>query len=156
MRQSIGVLFALTLAGGLLAACNSGNNSVPPGTGTACGNPPNQLELLEPIPGSRNANPALGALYVATKGPLPPSNQYNFQIVQSNGSSTYTSTFYSISASQIPSPSATPSYPNPTYYATSLPSSYIIGPGQSVSLLWNDGGTGCTPRSQVASFRTKG
>jgi hypothetical protein len=158
MKKSIGALFALFAAAGLLAACNGGSSSsTPPGTGTNCGGPPssNQLEVLYPIPGSYNAPPALGNIYVSTKGTLPPSNQFNFFLVQSNGASTFTSTFFGIPASKVPAPSATPSYPNPVYYASSLPSSYYIGPSQSVSLLWNDGGTGCTPHVQVSTFTTQ-
>jgi hypothetical protein len=154
MRKSIGVL--IVILAGVLAACN-GNSSVstPPGTGQNCGGPPNQLQVLWPIPNSQNASGQFNNIYVSTKGKLPPSNLFNFYLVQSNGGSTFTSTFFGISASQIPSPHATPSYSNPIYYATSLPSGYIVGPAQSVTLLWNDGGTGCTPHTAVATFTTK-
>ncbi len=164
MKKSIGALFA---AATILAACN-GNNAIGPGpsptsgpTGN-CGGPPssNQLEVLFPIPGTRKAPPALGNIYVSTKGALPPSNQFNFYLSQSNGSSTFTGLFTAISGSQIPSPHATPSYPNPTYYASAIAgpygSSYIIGPAQAVSLFWNDGGRNCVPHYLVATFRTKG
>jgi hypothetical protein len=97
----------------------------------------------------------LGNVYVSTKGQLPPSNNFNFFLVQSNGNSTFTGAFAGVSASQIPTPHASPSYANPVYYASSLPPSYIIGPSQAVSLYWNDGGTGCTPHTLVSSFRTK-
>jgi hypothetical protein len=159
MRKSMGALVAVFAAGAVLAACNSAsNNSQPPGTGSNCGGPPssNQLEVLYPIPNSRRAPPALGNIYVSTSGQLPPNNQFNFELVQANGSSTFTGTFTGISESQIPTPHATPSYSNPVYYASSLPPSYVIGPNQAVSLLWNDGGTGCTPHFLVASFKTKG
>ncbi len=75
--------------------------------------------------------------------------------MQSNGSSTFTSPFFGISESKIPTPHAKPSYSNPIYYASSLPSSYYIGPSQSVAVLWNDGGTGCNPHVQISSFKTK-
>lgn len=155
MRKSIGALFVL-VAAGALAACNNNNVSAPPGTGANCGGPPsaNQLEVLWPIPGSKNVTPALGNIYVSTKGQLPPSNSFNFFLLQSNGASTFTSLFFGVSASTIPTPHATPTYPNPVYYGTTLPASYFIGPDQSVSLLWNDGGTGCTPHMVVSSFKT--
>jgi hypothetical protein len=157
MKKSIGALLVL-FAAGTLAACN-GNNSIsaPPGTGTNCGGPPssNQLEVLYPIPNSTSAPQSFSNIYVSTKGKLPPSNSFNFYMVQSNGNSTFTSVFFGASASQIPSPHAKPSYSNPTYYATSIPPSYpIIGPSQAVSLFWNDGGTGCTPHFLVSSFTT--
>jgi hypothetical protein len=157
MKMSIGALAALFTAALLLSACNGSNNNVaPPGTGQNCGGPPNNLEVLYPIPNSRNASPSLGNIYVSTKGQLPPSNSFNFLLSQSNGGTTFTGIFGGVSLSQIPSPHATPSYPNPVYYASSLPPSYLIGPSQAVSLFWNDGGTGCTPHTLVSSFKTKG
>ncbi|MGC1380977.1 MAG: hypothetical protein WA814_08140 [Candidatus Baltobacteraceae bacterium] len=158
MKKSIGVFAAAVAGTALLTACNgsSGNNNPPPGVGTNCGGPPsaNQLQVLYPIPNSKHAPPALGNVYVSTKGQLPPSNSFNFFLVQANGAQTFTSVFFGISKSQIPSPHATPKYSNPVYYASSLPPSYVIGPSQSVSLLWNDGGTGCSPHMLVSSFRT--
>lgn len=158
MKKSNGAMMVL-IAAGLLAACNSNNgfsNNPPPGTGSNCGGPPssNNLQVLYPIPNSKNAPAALGNIYVSTKGQLPPSNSFNFYVVQSNGLSTFTSPFFGISKSQIPTPHATPGYSKPIYYASSLPPSYIIGPNQSVSVFWNDGGTGCTPHFLVTSFRT--
>ena len=158
MNKPVASIATICAAAVLLSACNS-NNSIgtPPGTGQNCGGPPsaNQLEVLYPIPGSKKVPENLGNIYVSTKGTLPPSNQFNFVLVQSNGNSTGTSNFAPISESQIPTPHAKPSYPNPAYYASSLPPSYIIGPAQSVTLLWNDGGTGCTPHFVVSSFKTK-
>jgi hypothetical protein len=155
MKNSIGVLFAILAGAGLLAACNNGTVAAPPGTGSNCGGPPNQLEVLYPAPNARHVSDALGNIFVSTKGNLPPSNQFNFLLSQSNGASTFTSLFQGTSASQVPSPHATPSYSNPTYYVTSLPASYIIGPSQTVNVYWNDGGTGCTPHFLVSSFKTK-
>jgi hypothetical protein len=166
MNKSIGALISLIAATSVLAACN-GNNGFPgpgptPGPPSGnCGGPPskNQLEMVYPIPNGKNAPPALGNIYIATKGGLPPSNQFDFYLVQSNGSTTYTGPFAQISESQIPTPHATPKYSNPTYYASAIAgpygSSYLIGPNQSVSLLWNDGGRNCSPHFLVASFRTK-
>ena len=163
MKRSIGTLFALVAAAGVLAACN-GNNGIGPGPAPSppsgnCGGPPNNLEVVYPIPSSRNAPSSLGNIYVATQGALPPSNQFNFFLSQSNGSSTFTGLFAPISESQIPAPHASPSYPNPSYYASAIAgpygSSYIIGPDQYVTLLWNDGGRNCTPHTVVATFRTK-
>lgn len=165
MKRSIGALLVF-LTAGLLTAC-SGNGVFGPGPGPTpappsgnCGGPPNQLEVVYPIPGSRNAPPSLANVYVSTKGPLPGSNQFDFFLSQSNGSSTFTGPFTPINASQIPTPHAKPPYSNPTWYASAIAgpygSSYIIGPHQSVALFWNDGGRNCTPHTQVASFRTKG
>jgi hypothetical protein len=164
MKNSIGALSALVAVASLLAACN-GNGALGPGPSPSsspsgnCGGPPNQLQVLYPIPGSHNAPDGLANIYVSTKGPLPPSNQFNFFLSQSNSSSTFTGLFGTINPSQIPAPHATPSYPNPTYYASAIAgpygSSYTIGPDQAVALFWNDGGRNCIPHFLVASFKTK-
>jgi hypothetical protein len=160
MKSSIGAFAALCAVAALLAACNGGNNvSQPPGTGTNCGGPPNSLQVLYPIPNSKGIPPGLGNIYVSTKGQLPSNNFFNFLLDTSNGSSWFTGTFTGISLKQIPMPHATPSYPNPIYYASSVtgPSGSYgpIGPNQVVDLFWNDGGTGCTPNFVVSAFKTK-
>jgi hypothetical protein len=154
MKNSIGAILAIIAGAGLLAACNSGNNiTAPPGTGTNCGGPPssNQLEVLYPAPGKK-ASPLLQNIFISTKGALPPNNQFNFFLVAGN-TSFFTSLFQGTSASQIPKPHAKPTYSNPTYYVTSLPS-ISLGTGQTVNIYWNDGGTGCTPHFLVSTFRT--
>ncbi|HEY2475269.1 MAG TPA: hypothetical protein VGI19_10755 [Candidatus Cybelea sp.] len=161
MKQSLVALVFISFAA-VLTACN-GNNSVtaPPGTGTNCGGPPsaNQVEVLFPRPNSRNAPSNVGNIYIASKGQLAPNNSWNFLLVQSNGGQTFTGPFTGISKSSLPPGSASPTYPNAVYYASAIAgpygSGYIIGPNQSVSLFWNDGGTGCTPHFLVSSFRTK-
>jgi hypothetical protein len=156
MNKSIGALPAILAAATLLTACN-GNSSIGPAPGPTgnCGGPPNQLEVLYPIPNTKSAPPALGNIYVATKGALPPSNSFNFFLVQSNGGSTFTGNFGQINKSQIPTPHANPTYGSAVYYASPIPPSYIIGPSQAVNLFWNDGGTNCSPHFLVASFKTK-
>jgi hypothetical protein len=155
MKHSIGVLFASLAGAGLLAACNNGSITVPPGTGSNCGGPPssNQLEVLYPRPHSR-VSPLLQNIFISTNGSLPANNQFNFFLV-AGSTSFFTSLFQGASASQIPNPHATPSYSNPTYYVTSLPSGAPLGTGQTVNIYWNDGGTGCSPHFLVSTFRTK-
>jgi hypothetical protein len=169
MNKSTGALFALLAATAMLAACN-GNNGYGPGPGPTsgptgnCGGPPasNQLEVVYPIPGTKKAPIALGNIYIATKGGLPPSNEFDFYLTQSpggpSGASTFTGPFAQINESQIPPGHATPKYANPTWYKSAIlgaySSAYTIGPDQSVALLWNDGGRNCVPHFLVASFRT--
>jgi hypothetical protein len=167
MRKPKGALPIVVLSvAALLAACNGGNSGIPgPGPTQGpqgnCGGPPssNQLEVLFPVPNSRNAPPGVANVYVSTKGQLPPSNQFNFLLVQSNGNSTFTGPFAGISKSQLPAGSKSPTYPNPVYYASSITgpsgSGYYIGGNQTVNLFWNDGGRNCVPHFLVASFRTK-
>ena len=164
MKQSIGIFFGALAVAASLSACNNGSSSSGPTSGPACPNPPYNLEVLYPRPGAGAVNPAVGGVVVAFSNPLPVGNQYDLQAVQSNGSVQLTvnnqgqpvasagSGFYGISASQIPNPHATPSYPNAIYYATNF--STPIGPIQTVALMWNDAGTGCTPVDTVATFTT--
>lgn len=161
MKKSIGGLIVLLSA--VLSACNgnSGIGAPPSGTGSNCGGPPsaNQVEVLYPKPGSRNAPSSLSTIFVSTKGQLPPNSQYNLALAVSNGSVfgnvIGTSIFFGTSKSKVPTPHATPSYPNATYYATSLGPSIILGPHNSVSVLWSIA-NGCTPRFQISSFKTGG
>jgi hypothetical protein len=60
--------------------------------------------------------------------------------------------FYATTAAAIPPNHVTPSYPNPIYYATNF--QFPVGPLQTVSLMWNDAGSGCTPNITVATFTT--
>jgi hypothetical protein len=161
MKKSIAALIVPLAAASILVACNSYNNPGPgPTSGPTgnCGGPPNNLEVLFPIPGTRQAPTSLANIYVSTQGPLPPNNQFDFFLSQSNGNSTFTGPFTQIPLSKIPTPRATPSYPNPTYYASAIAgpygSAYIIGPRQAVSLIWNNGGVNCIPHFVVANFRT--
>ena len=155
MNKSIGALFLIAIAGALVA-CNGNTVTTPPGTGSNCGGPPasNKLQVLYPIPSSSNAPATLSNIYVSTKGTLPPNNLYNLYLVGSNGGSTFTSQFFGVNPSKIPTPHATPSYSNPTYYATSLPPSFPVSPSTTYNIYWNDGGTGCTPHVLVSTFTT--
>jgi hypothetical protein len=165
MKRSIGVLFATIAAAAILAGCNNGNNNnIPPGTGTNCGNPANNMEVLYPKPNGK-VSPNVGGVVVAFNGSLPGGNLYDLWVNQSNGQSQFTqsgnggpiygpgSGFYSINANQIPNPHANPTYPNPVYYATNFTN--VIGPAQAVNLYWNDAGLNCNPNVIVSSFRTK-
>lgn len=156
MKNSIGALFTFATAASLLTACGGSSTAGgPPGTNNSCGGPPVQLEVLFPIPNSRRAPVDLRHVYVSTNGQLPKANNYNFHLVQSNGRSTATGGLSGTSKSEIPAPHANPSFANAIYYATSIPSNYVIGPRQSVNLNWNLPHSGCTPSFTVSSFRTR-
>ena len=169
MKTSIGVFFGSLATAALLAGCGNHNNSnVTPTPGPPCGSPPYQLEVLYPIPGSSRVTPDIGIpptqVFVSTTKALPGGNQYDFQVSQSNGTvqlsvnnagqpvASNGSGFYGTNLSAIPNPHANPSYPNAVYYATNF--QFPVGPLQTVSLLWNDAGTGCNPTTSVATFTT--
>jgi hypothetical protein len=154
MKKSIGALFMILAA--VLAACNGNNGTSPPsGSGSNCGGPPgsNQVEVLYPEPGATNVPPGIGTLFISTKGQLPPGNQYNLALSLGPSALLGTSVFFGTNASKIPTPHATPSYSSPTYYATTLGPSTIIGPNVAVSVLWSIANA-CTPRDAISSFTT--
>jgi hypothetical protein len=167
MRKPKGVLLAALLSTAALAGCNGANNGGFPGPGPTsgptgnCGGPPssNQLEVLFPVPNSKNAPPGIANIYVSTKGQLPPSNQFDFLLSESNGSSTFTGPFTGINKSQLPSGHKNPTYSNAVYYQSAIAgpsgSGWYVGPDVTVSLFWNDGGRNCIPHFLVTTFRTK-
>jgi hypothetical protein len=165
MNKSIGALSVLFAAAAMLAGCNGGNTYGPTPTPTStpsgtCGGPPNQMEVLYPIPGTRKAKPNLLNIYVSTKGTLPPSNSFDFFLELSTGATTYTGLFTPVSYGSIPTPHAKPTYSSPTYYGTAIAgpygSSFPIGPDVTVTGLWNDGGRNCIPHFEVFNFKTSG
>jgi hypothetical protein len=169
MKRSISVFFGTLATAGLLAGCNgNNNNTVVPTPGPPCGSPPYQMELLYPISGASGVSPNVGIppkqIFVSTTTSLPSNNQYDLQVSQSNGTVQLTvnnagqpvaspgNGLYATSASQLPPHHATPSYPNPHYYATNF--QFPVGPFQTVALMWNDAGTGCTPNITLGTFTT--
>jgi len=164
MKTSIGALSVIALSAALTGCSSSSPSYGPtPGPSGPCNSPANNMEVLYPIPGSKNAPPTLSNIYVSTSPALPPSNSFNFVLMTSNPAlppSFGTSVFFGISASQIPTPHKTPSYPNPIYYATSIfgpsaPPSASLGLDTTVVAYWNDSGTNCTPNVKVTSFTTQ-
>lgn len=163
MKNSIGAFLAVIATAGFLAGCNNNNNSNPPGTGTNCNGPVNQMEMLYPIPGATNVNPNTFAIYASTSSPLPGNNQFDLALAQSNGTNQISGAtpsspslnlgFSQVSASQIPTPHAKPTYKNATYYVTYFP--FAIGASQFATIYWNDAGTGCTPNVILGTFTTQ-
>jgi len=165
MNKSIGALLILGLSAAVIAGCNSSSPYYAPTPGPPsgpCNGPANSMEVLYPIPGSKNAPSTLNNIYVSTSPALPPSNSFNFELMTNNPAlppSFYTGVFFGISESQIPTPHKSPTYPNPIYYATTIfgpsaPPSYSLGLDTTVVAYWNDGGTNCVPNVKVTSFTT--
>jgi hypothetical protein len=168
MKMSIRLLLA-TGAAAALAACNGNGGIFGPSQPTPppnCNGPAKNMEVLYPRPGAGHVPPTVSAVYVSTDAPLPAGNSFDlFASLAPSGNTEYTvnragqpytgsgSGFFTVSASQIPQPHATPTYPNPTYYAT-LFQNGPIGPSTTVSLLWNDAGTGCNPNVVMSLFTT--
>ena len=156
MKKSFGIIATFLAAAIALAACNgSNNNGNPPGTGTNCGGPPNNLEVLYPRPNAQRAPDGLTQIFVATNGAINGGN-YNFALNAFPNQFPYganaTSPFGSTTSGSIPSPHATPSYPNASYYVTQL--QLPPGPRNTVQLYWNNLGSACTPNIIVSTFTT--
>ncbi len=150
MKRSIGVLFALVAAAAYwrhaTAAMQSGRvRGRPRGRPVTAAARPNKLEVLYPIPNTRKAPPALANIYVSTKGQLAAQQSVRllFGAVE-RGDHVHRALYADQQVADSSNPHATPSYSNPCYYASAIAgpygSSYVIGPDQSVSLLWNNGG----------------
>jgi len=124
----------------------------------SCGSPPESLDLevLYPEPNARNVPPNLADVYVSTRMKIPSHDDFDFYFTQSNGARAFTSAFFSVEKSQVPVPHAKPRYPNPDYYASSLPPNWVIGLNQKVKLFWNRDGADCHPDFLVSEFKTKG
>ena len=169
MRKPKGVLLiALLSVAAVLAACNGANNGasrVPgPTSGPTgnCGGPPssNQLEVLFPVPNSKNAPPGIDNIYVSTKEQLPPSNQFDFLLAESNGAIDVHRTVHR--HQQVAAPSGYQARRRtPIRYTMLRPlrarrdRAFPSVRTCRVSLFWNDGGRNCVPHFLVASFRTK-
>jgi hypothetical protein len=158
MKKTVGAFLMAVAAVGLFAGCNSSNNNNNiPGNGTNCNGPANNMEVLYPKNGASGVQPAtLTTIYVATQGTLPASNSFNFLLNTSVPSASYyTGNFFPVSLSSIPTPHGTPTYSNATYYATSLGGA-VLPLNSAIQVLWNDGGTGCTPNTIISTFNTGG
>lgn len=157
MRKTVGIILALAAAA-VLAACNSSsNNGNNNGLGTNCGPPPsvNQVLVVYPKNGANKVPANVAGIFIATKGPLASGSLYSTFLLLSNGNQGNTAPFVQVQESKIPTPHATPSYANPTYYVSPFYSGQYVGPNQTVNVLWNNGGTYCNPNVIISKFHTK-
>lgn len=152
MKKSIGIIFSVMLAAGLLAGCNGGgSNGGNNGFGTNCGGPPTGFQVLYPRPSAPHVPPNnSGSIYVAANPALTVGNSYNFLATVSGGGSIGTGNFATYNGS-IPNPHVSPAPGSTIYVASFL---YPIGPLQTVQLFWNVGGSNCTPNVIVSTFTT--
>lgn len=149
----------LIAAATALAACNSNSGYqayVAPTPGPTC-SPGENVQMVYPIPGATGVPDNPQQIVFAVASPLPSS--WNVFL---NSTNSYAATAYSgytaagfetISASQVPAPSATPSISNPVYQSVTLISGF---PADATRYVWvNNGATSCTPLGPVGSFTTQ-
>ena len=147
---AVGVLVVIALV-----ACNGGSNTiVTPTPGPTC-SPGAQVQMLYPIPGATGVPDNPQQLVFAASSPLP--STYNAVVNNANtlnGNQLPTAaTVKVIQASQVPSPSATPSFANPTYESISLLNGFSAQ--QTIYVWLNDTASSCTPLGPVGSFTTQ-
>lgn len=108
-----------------------------------------QTQVLYPIPGATAVPDSTVQIVFAISTPLPGWGA----AWSTTNSANYGLGFQTITASQVPSPSATPSFANPIYVSstltTSLPAASLVG------VYLNDLGSNCTPVTANASFTTQ-
>lgn len=147
--------FAFALCAIAVAACNSNPNFgySPPPPGPTC-SPGETVQMVYPIPGATAVpdNPQQFVFALAT--PLPSS----WNVYLNNTKSLRTGTFtiagmQTISASQVPSPAASPTVANPTYQSVTLTSGF--NSGETIYVWLNNSATNCTPLGPLGSFTTK-
>ncbi|HEY8321512.1 MAG TPA: hypothetical protein VIG46_06990 [Candidatus Baltobacteraceae bacterium] len=135
-----------------LAACSGlgGGTAAPPAPGT-CALPAGvQAQMLYPKPGATAVPDATIQVVFAISSPLP---TWGVAVLPPTGNGIYGNAFQTITAGQVPSPSATPSFANPIYvsstFSGSLPAASQIG------VFLNDLSSNCIPATAGASFTTQ-
>ncbi len=134
-----------------LAACGAFKNSVPtPPNPSTCVLPAGvQTQVLYPIPGATGVPDAPQQIVFAISTPLP--NWGVATLIGNTGS--YGLAFQTITAGQVPMPSATPSFANPIYVSSALTGSFPAA--TSVGVYLNNGASDCLPLTTGASFTTQ-
>jgi hypothetical protein len=146
----------------IIAGCNSGSNTV---NVAPCGTPAGmQAQLIYPAPGSTAIPDNVSQIIVATNGTLPADWQtgngwdvllaYNFNPAYGNG---HYGNMFAAAATPFPSPAATPSFANPTYYSSTI--SYTnapnLPPATQVTVQLNDLNSTCYPGITIGTFTTQ-
>jgi len=147
----VAILAALgTLA---LAACggSGGSTFVNPTPGPTCV-PGVQYQMIYPIPGATGVPDNPQQIAFAVSAPLAGWNLFlNNANTLSNAAYTI-ATMQTITAGQVPSPSATPSFPNPVYQSVTLTGGFTSG--QTIYVWLNNLNSNCTAVGPVGSFTT--
>ena len=136
-----------------LAACGSFNGSVPtPPNPSTCVLPTGvQTQLLYPIPGATGVPDAPQQVVFAISTPLP--NWGAAVQPPSPNQGVYGFAFQTITAGQVPTPSATPSFANAIYVSSTLPGA--LPAASLIGVYLNNLGSDCIPVTAGASFTTQ-
>ncbi|HUN29540.1 MAG TPA: hypothetical protein VMV65_07020 [Alphaproteobacteria bacterium] len=149
--------FGLGLCVLAFAACGGGGSSVTyPPVGPTC-SPGTSVQMIYPIPGATAVPDSPQQFVFVVASPLPNNwNVYfNTQNTFSNSSGYYTNAgMQTITAGQVPSPSATPAIANPYYQSVTLAASLASGTTWYVWLNNATASNNCAPLGPLGSFTT--
>ena len=148
--RNLFVASALATCAIAFAACGgSPTTSATPGPTCA---PNTTVQLIYPIPGATGVPDAPQQIVFAV-GTALSSNWDAYIAPNSNGNNGgYTNTLQTITASQIPSPHATPSFANPVYQSVTLSASLAPPTGTTWYVWLNNLAGNCTPLGPLGSF----
>lgn len=151
------VASALATCALAFAACGGYNNPYSnPTPGPTC-SPNTTVQMIYPIPGATGVPDAPQQIAFAVGTALPSVwNLYISNASNGNGSvNGYTNAgMQTITAAQVPSPSATPSFANPVYQSVTL--SGALTPAATTWYVWlNNSAGNCTPMGPLGSFKTQ-
>jgi hypothetical protein len=150
--RNLFVASALATCAVAFAACGGGSPGITnPTPGPTC-SPGTTVQMIYPIPGATGVPDAPQQIVFAV-GTALSSNWDAYLAPNSNGNGGgYTNPLQTITAGQIPSPSATPSFANPVYQSITLPSS-LAPPSGATWYVWiNNTAGNCTPMGPLGSF----
>jgi hypothetical protein len=158
-------LVALAALAMVAAGCGGGGNSG--SSVSACTVPAGmQYALVYPVPSSTGNPTSLSAVVVATSGTLPPTwmtgngwdIELNYSATGSYPGTALGGEFAAVSYSAIPTPNATPSFANPSYYQSTF--SYAsnantpLPPGTVITATLNNLNSNCYPGVTIGTFGT--
>lgn len=134
------------------AACGGGSPGITnPTPGPTC-SPGTTVQMIYPIPGATGV-PDSPQQIVFAVGTALSSNWDAYLAPNSNGNNGgYTVPVQTITASQVPKPSATPSFANPVYQSVTLAGS-LAPPSGATWYVWiNNTAGNCSPLGPLGSF----
>jgi hypothetical protein len=153
MKARLAVLGTFVAGISALAACTSGGNaSLAPVASIPCVVPSGTLVALAyPAPGATHVPDSPGQVVLALSSPLP--NTWQVLLELPNGSLGSEGLLNPIAPSAVPTPSATPTFANPTYESSGLTTG--LPANTLVTVLLNDQSSSCNQYPPIGSFTTQ-
>jgi hypothetical protein len=144
-------MFASALAISI-AACNGGGSTNPPAPGPTCKPPAGtQYALVYPAPGATAIPDVFGQIVIGASPALPSS--WNVVVTTALSPGGVGGGTFQTATPPFPSPTASPSFANPTYQSSSFSGGNF--PGEVVNVFLNNTSSNCTPLGPIGSFTTQ-